>query len=186
MTVLEIMGYLKALHIIFVVTWFAGLFYIVRLFIYFIEAQEKPEVEKKILTEQYKIMMKRLWYIITWPSMILAITFGTWLLVGYDSDFLTQPWMHAKLTFVVLLVVYHHICGAIYKKLKNDIVTHSSLKMRLWNEVATLLLFAIVFLVVMKSGMTALIGVAGLISLSVALMIGVKIYKRYRVKKGEE
>ena len=71
-------SYLKALHIIFVVTWFAGLFYIVRLFIYHSEAESKPEPERSILQKQYKLMEKRLWYGITWPSMILTITFGSW------------------------------------------------------------------------------------------------------------
>lgn len=177
--------YLKALHIIFVITWFAGLFYIVRLFIYYIEANDKPDPEKSILTEQYKIMMKRLWYIITWPSMILALTFAIWMLFEMPY-YLEKPWMHAKLTFVVLLVVYHHICGSIYKNLMKGIVKHSSFKMRLWNEVATLLLFAIVFLVVLKSQMNALIGVAGFIVLAVLLMMGIKIYKRFRAKRGEE
>mgnify|MGYP003687528091 CR=1 FL=1 len=184
MTGEEIIGYLKSFHIIFVVTWFAGLFYIVRLFIYFIEAQDKPEVERKVLQDQYKIMMKRLWYIITWPSMILALAFATGLLIKMPI-YLSESWMHAKLTFVLLLIIYHHICGAIHKNLQKDIINHTSFKMRLWNEGATLLLFAIVFLVVLKSEMDALIGVAGFVGLALVLMIGIKIYKRFRLKKGE-
>ncbi|MFT5985892.1 MAG: putative membrane protein, partial [Planctomycetota bacterium] len=73
-------NYLKSLHLIFVITWFAGLFYIVRLFVYQIEAQSKESPAREILSEQYKIMTKRLWYIITWPSMILAVGFAIWLL----------------------------------------------------------------------------------------------------------
>lgn len=181
----EGLAYVKALHIIFIVTWFAGLFYMVRLFVYFCEAQKKENIEKAILSHQYKIMMKRLWYIITWPSMILAVTFGCWLLIA-QTDLFGQPWMHAKLVFVLLLIAYHHMCGAIYKKFKKDIVTTTSAKMRLWNEVATLLLFAIVFLVELQNEMSALIGVGGLIGTSLVLMAGVKIYKKYRSKKGEE
>jgi|TARA_B100000795_G_C22803329_1_gene443188 putative membrane protein len=183
MTGAEIIGYLKSFHIIFVVTWFAGLFYVVRLFIYFIEAQEQPELERKVLQNQYKIMMKRLWYIITWPSMVLAIGFAIGLLIKMPT-YLSESWMHAKITFVALLVAYHFACGAIHNKLQNNIINHTSFKMRLWNEVATLLLFAIVFLVVLKSEMNALIGVAGFILLAVILMIGIKIYKRSRLKKG--
>ena len=70
--------YVLSLHIIFIVTWFAGLFYIVRLFIYHTEAEAKPEPEKSILQNQYKIMEKRLWYGITWPSLVLTLIFGPW------------------------------------------------------------------------------------------------------------
>ena len=179
MTGEEIIGYLKSFHIIFVVTWFAGLFYIVRLFIYFIEAQDQTDTERKVLQNQYKIMMKRLWYIITWPSMILALIFAIGLLIKMPF-YLSESWMHAKLTFVFLLVIYHFICGEIYKNLQKDIINHSSFKMRLWNEGATLLLFAIVFLVVLKSEINALIGVVGFVGLAILLMIGIKVYKKYR------
>lgn len=174
--------YIKAFHIIFVVTWFAGLFYMVRLFVYFCEAQEKEEVERTILTNQYKIMMGRLWRIITVPSMILTVILGS-SLFAYNSDFHTQPWMWAKLVFVLLLIAYHHVCGAIYKKFKKDIVNTTSNKMRLWNEGATLLLFAIVFLVELQDSMDALIGLGGFIGLSILLMFGIRIYKKYRKAK---
>ncbi|MDG1517466.1 MAG: CopD family protein, partial [Flavobacteriales bacterium] len=110
-------AYVKSLHIIFIVTWFAGLFYMVRLFVYFTEAQDKEAIEKQILSNQYKIMMKRLWYIITWPSMILAIIFGAWMLVA-QPILLKQGWMLAKLVFVLLLVAYHYASGAIYNQFK--------------------------------------------------------------------
>ncbi len=95
-------NYIKALHLIFVITWFAGLFYIPRLFIYHIEASEKPEPENSILTTQLKLMTKRLWYIITWPSAVLATIFAVWLLILVPV-WLQMPWMHVKLAFVVLL-----------------------------------------------------------------------------------
>lgn len=177
--------YIKALHIIFVVTWFAGLFYMVRLFVYFCEAQEKEEPAREILTAQYKIMMKRLWYIISWPSMVLVVIFGVWML-WEQPDLFKQPWMHAKLVFVLLLLVYHWICQTILNKFNNNIVNTTSNKMRLWNEGATLLLFAIVFLVELQNEMSALIGLGGLIGTAILLMLGIKIYKRYRNNKEGE
>ena len=95
---------IKALYIIFVVTWFAGLFYIVRLFVYLAEAKDRPQNEQDVLIPQYQLMAKRLWYGITWPSMILALTFGTWMIIDYPT-FLKLPWMHVKLTFVLGLLI---------------------------------------------------------------------------------
>lgn len=171
--------YVKSFHIIFVVTWFAGLFYMVRLFVYFCEAQDKDDVERVILSNQYKIMMRRLWYFITVPSMVLTVIFGAWLL-AFNTDYFGQPWMWAKLVFVLLLIAYHHVCGAIYKKFKEDIVNTTAIKMRLWNEGATLLLFVIVFLVELQDSMDALIGIGGFIGLAILLMAGIRLYKIYR------
>ena len=136
-------AYIKALHIIFVVTWFAGLFYIVRLFIYYVEANEEDENAKAILQKQFKLMSKRLWYGITWPSAILTVFFATWLLSSNFSYYMAQPWMHIKLTFVVALYVYHFMCHRMFVQLINDKLSFTSFKLRLWNEVATVLLFAI-------------------------------------------
>ena len=104
--------YIKALHLIFVITWFAGLFYIVRLFVYHAEAKQKPQPEQDILIKQYQLMQYRLWYIITWPSAILASVFAYWMLFFTESGtfWLTQPWMHVKLAFVLLLYIYHLKC----------------------------------------------------------------------------
>ncbi|MEX0274356.1 MAG: CopD family protein, partial [Flavobacteriaceae bacterium] len=114
---MEAYNYIKALHLIFVITWFAGLFYIPRLFIYHIEAHGKTASEREILTSQLKLMAKRLWYIITWPSAILATLFAIWLLVLMPS-WLQQPWMHVKLGFVVLLFLYHGKTHSIFKQLQ--------------------------------------------------------------------
>ena len=124
---------LKALHIIFVVSWFAGLFYIVRLFIYHTEAQEKTEIERKILSEQFIIMEKKLWWIITTPAMILTFTFGLWIIIQNDRNYLSEPWMHIKLTFVILLLVYHFVCQQIMGKLKQGIFKLKSNQLRMWN-----------------------------------------------------
>lgn len=174
--------YLKSLHIVFMVTWFAGLFYIVRLFIYTAEAHDKNEVEKSILLKQYKLMMQRLWYIITWPGMILTVLFGIWMIVE-NPGYLKQYWMHLKLGFVIVLILYHLYSHKIYRQLQNDIVQWNSNKLRLWNEVATLLLFIIVFLVVLKSEMDAFIGVSGFLVLAILLMLGIKFYKKKRALK---
>lgn len=181
---MELYKILKALHIIFVVTWFAGLFYIVRLFIYQIEASQKASPEKEILGDQLKIMANRLWNIITWPSAIITAIVAFWLLLGttYGKAWLQEPWMHIKLGFVFLLF-YHFKCHQIYKQLQNGVVKYTSSKMRLFNEVATLILFSIVFLVVLKSTFNWIYGVLGLVALAVVLMILIKLYKRYREKK---
>lgn len=177
--------HIKALHIIFIVTWFAGLFYIVRLFIYHAETQDKEEPVKLILQNQYKLMEKRLWIIITWPSAILTSIFAFWLLF-LNPNYLKLPWMHIKLTFVLALYIYHGICHVIYKQLQNDKIKYSSTKLRIWNEVATIILIAVVFLVVVKDALNWVWGVVGIIGCSIALMIGIKWYKKLRIKKGWE
>ena len=177
----EYYNYIKALHLIFVITWFAGLFYIPRLFIYHIEANQKPSPDKEILSEQLKLMTKRLWYIITWPSAILATLFAIWLLILMPS-WLQQPWMHVKLVFVVLLILYHLKSHQIFKQLQRDEVKYTSKFMRIYNEGATLILFAIIFLVVLKSTINWIFGVVGIVVLGIVLMLGIKLYKRIRNK----
>lgn len=177
----EYYNYIKALHLIFVITWFAGLFYIVRLFIYQIEASQKPSPDKEILGEQLKLMANRLWYIITWPSAILTLIFAGTLLY-LNSGLLLLPWMQVKLGFVILLYLYHFKCHQIYKQLQNGIVKYSSNYMRLFNEGATIILFSVVFLVIVRHEVNWIFGVVGIISLSVILMLLVKIYKRFREK----
>lgn len=178
---MEYYNYIKALHLIFVVTWFAGLFYIPRLFVYQIEAFYKPSPDKEILGEQLKLMSKRLWFIITWPSAILATIFAIWLLF-LQPFWLKQPWMHVKLTFVILLYIYHYMTHIYYKQLQKDEVKKTSNFMRLWNEGATFILFAIVFLVILKSAINWVFGVVGIIVLGILLMLGFKMYKRIREK----
>jgi len=172
-------NYIKSLHLIFVITWFAGLFYIVRLFVYQIEAQSKEEPAREILSEQYKIMTKRLWYIITWPSMILAIGFAIWLLV-LRPFWITDAWMQVKLGFVLALIIYHIKCHLIFKSHYRDVYKHSSNWMRLFNEGATLILFSVVFLVILKNAVNWIYGTLGIVVISIILMLGVTMYKRIR------
>ncbi len=172
-------GYIKSLHLIFVITWFAGLFYIVRLFVYQIEATQKPSPDKEIIGAQLKIMASRLWKIITWPSMILALIFGIWLLI-LEPAWLSQSWMHVKLAFVILLIIYQFKCNQIFNQLQKGVVKYSSNYMRLFNEVPTLILFSVVFLVILKNAVNWIYGTIGILVFAILLMIGFKIYKRIR------
>jgi len=181
---LEYYNYIKALHLIFVVTWFAGLFYIPRLFIYHIEASGKPSPEREILTVQLKQMTKRLWYIITWPSAILCTLFALWLL-HLMPTWLQQPWMQVKLGFVVLLIAYHFKCHQIFTQLQRDEIKYTSRFMRIFNEITTLVLFAVVFLVVLKNALNWIYGVVGIFLLAILLMLGIRWYKKIREKNPE-
>ncbi len=180
----EYYNYIKALHLIFVITWFAGLFYIPRLFIYHIEASQKPSPDKEILTYQLKLMTKRLWYIITWPSAILSTLFAIWLLI-LAPYWLQQSWMLVKLGFMVLLILYHLKNHQIFNQLQQDKIKYTSKFMRIWNEGATLVLFAVVFLVILKSAFNWIFGVVGIIVLGILLMLGIKLYKRIQEKNPE-
>ncbi|MEO6631664.1 MAG: CopD family protein [Mucilaginibacter sp.] len=173
--------YILSIHIIFVVCWMAGLFYMVRLFIYHTEAQAKPEPDRAILSKQFEIMESKLWWIIATPSMYLVIAAGISMLY-LAPGWLQAPWMHVKLFFVGCLVVYHFICQNKMKQMRNGIYKWTSTQLRLWNELATLLLFAIVFLVVLKSAVNWIYGVVGIVGLSCVLLMAVKIYKNYRTK----
>jgi putative membrane protein len=181
---MELYNYIKALHLIFVTTWFAGLFYIPRLFVYQIEASEKPSPEREILGKQLKLMAKRLWFIITWPSALLATIFAIWLLILIPS-WLSQGWMHVKLLFVLLLFVYQYQTHVYYKQLQNDVFKKSSSFMRIWNEGATFILFAVVFLVILKNSLNWVFGVLGLMVLGILIMLGFKIYKNIRSRNPE-
>jgi putative membrane protein len=178
---MEYYQYIKAFHLIFVITWFAGLFYIPRLFVYQIEAAQKPSPDKEILGEQLKLMAKRLWFIITWPSAILATGFAIWLLV-LQPNWLQQPWMQVKLAFVFLLYIYHLKTHHYFNQLQNNVVKKTSSFMRIWNEGATFVLFAIVFLVILKNAINWIWGILGLAILGVLIMLGYKIYKNIRNK----
>lgn len=176
--------YFKALHIIFIVTWFAGMFYIVRLFIYNTEAAEKKEPEKTILQKQFSIMIKRLWLGITWPSAIITLILGPLLVMkGYWYKTLFDEagkWLLIKLFFVVLLYIYHFSLHAIYKQQARGIFKFSSQKLRIWNEVATIFLVAIVILAAVKQSMSWVWGIVGLFAFIIVLMSAIKIYKVLR------
>ncbi len=169
--------YVKALHIIFVVTWFSGLFYIVRLFVYTAEANEKQEPERSVLFKQFIIMQKRLWYGITWPSAVLTLIFGTWMGILYGS---LPTWLLVKLFFVAGLFIYHLTLHIIFRQQQKGIFKYNSQQLRIWNEVATIFLISIVMLAVVKQLLSVAWSIGVLIVFSVVLFTAIRIYKRYR------
>ena len=179
--------YWKALHIIFIVTWFAGLFYFPRLFIYNTEANDKPTEIREALQLQFGVMMKRLWYGIAWPSAVLTLIFG--LIVLFQSGWAklvfepTGRWMLIKLIFVFLLYIYHYSLHVIFKQQLKGIFRYSSQQLRIWNEVATIFLIAIVMLVVVRENISVVWGLVGLILFIIVLMGAIKVYKILRQRK---
>jgi putative membrane protein len=184
---MDTFGIIKALHIIFIVTWFAGLFYIVRLFVYHREAQEKAfadpayENESRILINQYKIMQKRLWYGITWPSAAITLFFGLHL-ASFYMPLTENPWLMLKLFFVVLLYVYHMYCGKLLHQINKGEYKPSSNRLRMINEGPTVLLFAVVFLAVLKSTQGLWYGLGFLFGLIIVLILAIRIYRIQREK----
>lgn len=172
--------YIKALHIIFIVTWFAGLFYIVRLFVYTVEAQVAPEPERSILLKNLKVWMRRLWFGITWPSAVFTLLLGSYFLYVYAGNM--PSWLWIKLCFVVGLYVYHLACHIVYRQLQKDVFKYSSQQLRAWNEVATVFLVSVVFIVVLKNTLSMLWGLLGLTVFIIILMVSIRIYKRIREK----
>jgi len=172
--------YVKSLHLIFVITWFAGLFYIVRLLVYHAEAlEQKTPEEQAILIPQYQLMEYRLWYIITWPSAILASLFAFWLLY-LNSGLLQLGFFQIKLGFVALLYIYQLYCQRyINQALKGALLPTSSF-FRLWNEGATIILIAVVFLIIVRDAIYWMYGVLGIMGLAVVLTVAIKAYKKIR------
>ena len=172
--------YVKALHIVFIVTWFSGLFYIVRLFIYNTEAGDRAEVERDVLRSQYKIMIKRLWFGITWPSAILTLILGPLVMYQFGYFKYVPGWLWIKLAFVFFLYLYHFSLHIIYKQQMKGVFTKSSQALRIWNEVATIFLVAIVMLVVVKQNLSWIWGLIGLAIFIILLMSAIRIYKLIR------
>ncbi|TAL58552.1 MAG: protoporphyrinogen IX oxidase [Bacteroidetes bacterium] len=171
--------YILALHIIFVVTWFAGLFYIVRLFVYHAEAEKKSPPEKDILQKQYKLMEKRLWYGIACPSLIGTYIFGGWLL--YEGYGLNIPaWLLLKLSFVFGLTLYHVRCHVMFLQFQKGVVKYSGFMLRIWNELATIFLVAIVFIVELKDTFSYVKGALGLVLFIATIFLAIRIYRKGR------
>lgn len=169
--------YLKAVHIIFVVTWFAGLFYLPRLMVYSAEANQLgDENAKNILLQQYQLMKKRLLYGITWPSAIITFLLGARLLMLYPLT----DWLKVKLIFVLALYAYLISLQIIFRQQTKAIFRYSGQQLRVWNEVPTVILFAIVFLVVLKNVVDFWWGLLGLFLLVMVLMIAIRVYKKLR------
>lgn len=167
----------KAVHIVGFISWFAGLFYIVRLFIYHAEASARPAPERDILLPQLELMAGRLWKIITVPAMVATFAAGLTMVVGAWPF---GPWLHWKFLWLGMLLAYHLGCGVIRKRQLQRTFTWSSNRLRMFNEVATMLMVAIVFTAVFKSAMTAAYGVLGLLGLGLSLMVGFRAYRKAR------
>lgn len=170
-------NYIKALHIIFVVTWFSGLFYIVRLYIYNTEAGDRQSPGREILRDQFRVMIKRLWFGITWPSAVLTLIFGGWMWYLLGA---LPVWLMIKFIFVIGLFAYHLSLHALFRQQMNGIFRYSSQKLRIWNEVATIFLVAIVMLAVVKESMSWLRGLIGLMLFVVVLIVAIRVYKGLR------
>lgn len=138
------MLWVKAFHIIFMVTWFAGLFYLPRLFVYHAMANDTLSLDR------FKIMERKLYYGIMTPGAIFTILLGGWLISDNAVSYLHAPWMHAKLGLVILLLGYHHYLGRVVKRFKFDMNTRSHQYYRLINEIPVVFLILIVILVVVK------------------------------------
>jgi putative membrane protein len=135
--------WLKAFHIIFVVCWFAGLFYLPRLFVYHAMTEDRATIE------QFKIMERKLYRFVT-PFAVLAIALGLWMILLAPEAYLRSGWMHAKLALIVALVAYHVWCGRLLRQLRDDVSTHSHRFFRVFNELPVLILFPVVILVVVR------------------------------------
>lgn len=160
----------------------AGLFYIVRLFIYHIEANQRAASEREVLQKEFDMMASRLWNIITTPAMVLTVLAGICML--YLNPYLLRTgWMLVKLVFVAGLLIYHFTCQHIMLQLRHRICKWTSMQLRIWNEVATILLVAIVFVVILKNALNWIYGIIGLFLFIAIIMTAVKIYKYYRLKK---
>jgi putative membrane protein len=172
----------KAVHIVGFISWFAGLFYIVRLFVYHAEAGERPKHEREILQPQLELMASRLWKIITVPAMVLTLVAGVTMVVQLET---IPGWLQIKFGLLAGLIAYHHACGAIRRRQAAGTAKWSGQHLRLFNELGTMFAVAIVFLAVFRSSISILWGVGGLVGLGVVLMLGVRVYRKLRERDRE-
>ncbi len=169
----------KAFHLVGIVAWFGGLFYLVRIFIYHVEADEKPEPAKTILKQQYEIMEKRAYSIIANPAMYLTIAMAIGL-ISTEPDVLKQGWLHIKLAFVVALIGYHHYCKRLMRQLENNECKWSSQQLRGLNEAPTVLLVAIVMLAIFKDNLPTDLTAWVIFAMIIAMAATIQLYARKR------
>jgi putative membrane protein len=169
----------KTLHIVGVVVWFAGLFYLVRLFIYHREAEDLDPALRSAFQQQYALMEKRLANIITTPGMVVAVVCAIGLL-SVNPAWLHQGWMHAKLAFVAALLAYHAFCYRLMGKLQRGDCRWSGRQLRALNELPTLLLVVVVMLVVFKDQFPTGAATWFLVALVVLMAASIQFYARWR------
>jgi putative membrane protein len=170
----------KSFHFIGIVVWFAGLFYLVRLFVYHAEAQEQPEPAKTILKEQYQIMEKRLYNLITTPGMFVTVLMAIGL-ISTEPDVLHDTWLQIKLILVSLLIGYHFYCGWLLKKLAKNESGWTGQQFRALNEVPTVLLAMIVFLAVFKQNLPVSSSIAAILAMIVLMVVTINLYAKKRL-----
>ncbi|MHC0065339.1 protoporphyrinogen oxidase HemJ [Nostoc sp. UIC 10890] len=178
-------SWFKAFHIVGFVVWFAGLFYLVRLFIYHVEANLEPEPARTILKNQYQIMEKRLYYIITNPGMYVTIAMAIGL-VSTEPDVLKEGWLHIKLLFVAILIGYHHYCARLMKKLAVDECRWSGQQLRALNEAPTVMLVAIVLLAVFKNNLPTDIAAWAIFAMIILMAVTIQLYAKKRRQDKEK
>ncbi len=178
-------SWFKAFHIIGFVVWFAGLFYLVRLFIYHVEANQELEPAKTILKNQYQIMEKRLYDIITTPGMLVTVAMAIGIL-STNMDILQEPWLHFKLVFVAVLIGYHHYCGRLMKQLAADKCKWSGQSLRALNEAPTLLLVVIVMLAIFKNNLPTDMTAWLIFGLVVFMAVSIQLYAKIRRRNKEK
>jgi putative membrane protein len=171
--------YFKIFHLVGMVSWMAGLFYLPRLFVYHAEARELPEAARGPVQQQLNLMMGRLLNIITTPAMVMTFIGGIGMLV-LQPDLLRQPWMHVKLTLVIALAGYHGWCSATRKKLTRGEVAGTAKGYRMANEVPTVALVLICTYVVLKDSIGILGGLVVSVVMMLLLGIGIQAYAVYR------
>ena len=171
---------LNALHIIAMAIWFAGTFHSVRLFVLRKEAGKLKDPEHTILQKHFNRMIRRSWYMVTWPALILLLVLGTWMLMK-EPEYMLAPYMQIKLALVALLVIYHLMNQRMYKRSVNGVLTMSVFTLRLWGEITTLLLASIVFTVVLKT-MDKAFGVLGVLAFAAVIYLGVFLFKHKKEK----
>ncbi|MEG3439551.1 protoporphyrinogen oxidase HemJ [Pannus brasiliensis CCIBt3594] len=175
----------KAFHLIGVVVWFAGLFYLVRLFVYHAEAAEQPEPARSILKAQYEIMEKRLYNIITTPGMVVTVAMAIGL-ISTEPEVLKSGWLHIKLSFVALLLIYHFYCGRIMKQLEKNECKWTGQQFRALNEAPTLLLVVIVLLAIFKSQLPLDLTTWLIVALVIFMVAAIQLYAKKRRKDREK
>ena len=175
----------KAFHLIGIVVWFAGLFYLVRLFVYHAEAAQEPEPARSILQKQYGIMEQRLYRIITTPGMILTVAMAIGL-ISTEPEILKSTWLHIKLAFVILLIGYHHFCKRIMKQLAAGECQWTGQQFRALNEAPTILLVLIVLLAVFKNSLPLDAATWLVAALVITMVASIQLYAKKRRKDKEK
>lgn len=175
------MAYLwfKAFHIVGIVAWFAGLFYLPRLFVYHAEANEQPEPARSILQTQYQVMEKRLYRLIMTPALVLTLTMAIAMVIS-APDLLKQRWLHIKIAFVVALLIYDHVCLRLMKQMAQGEFRLTGQQFRWFNEVPTVFFVAIVMLAVFKNDFPTSAAAWAIVAMVVAMAAIIQLYARKR------